>query len=290
MCDFVLLLLCIMMMSLNCKGRLLRLHEPQVMGILNITTDSFFDGGRYVLLDDLLFRTEQMLNEGAAIIDVGAASSRPGAEAVPCDVELERIVWAIGHIAERFPEAILSVDTVHSMVARCAVDAGAHLVNDISGGEVDSLMFETVAALGVPYILMHMRGTPTTMQRYTQYEDIVDDILAYFADKLWHLRSLGVYDVVLDVGFGFSKTVEQNHELLHRLGCFLPFGYPLLAGISRKSMIYKPLGVGPQEALHGTGVLNWVALQQGARLLRVHDVKEAMQVVKLWSLMPPALV
>lgn len=273
-------------MSLLCNGKLLDLTQPQVMGILNITPDSFFDGGKYGNEHAVLLQAEKMLQEGASILDIGGASSRPGAVEVPELEEMERVVPAITAILEKFPEAMLSIDTWRASVANAAIKAGASIVNDISAGSLDPKMFQVVADLGVPYILMHMQGTPGTMQKSPHYEDVVTEVLDFFIQQVAALRALGVKDIVLDPGFGFGKTVEHNYALLKRMEVFRNvLDLPVLAGISRKSMICKPLGVPPAEALNGTTALHMVALQQGASILRVHDVKEAREVIRLWELM-----
>lgn len=269
--------------TINCKGRLLDLSEPLVMGILNVTPDSFFDGGRYTGRDEALRRVEQMLREGAAIIDLGGMSSRPGARIISEEEELERVLPVVEAVAARFPEAILSVDTIRARVAREAVEAGAHIVNDISAGRFDEDLFATVAKLQVPYVLMHMRGTPRDMQQNPEYEDVVREVLDFLIEKLGALRAAGVKDVIVDPGFGFGKTVQHNYQLLKNLHAFRITGCPVLAGISRKSMICKVLGVSPAEALNGTTALHMVALQQGASILRAHDVAEARQVIRLWQ-------
>lgn len=270
--------------TLNCQGRLLDLSSPVVMGILNVTPDSFFDGGRYSGKDAALKQAEKMLSEGAAILDIGGASSRPGAAEVSEKEELERVVPVIAVIKSHFSEAIISVDTWRANVAKAAIEAGASVVNDISGGQFDGKMFETVAALGTPYILMHMQGTPGTMQQSPHYEDVVTEVLDFFIQKIEKLRAQGVKDIVLDPGFGFGKTVEHNYQLLKNLHVFGNVtGLPVLAGISRKSMICKVLKVNPEHALNGTTALHVVALQQGAKILRVHDVREAAEVIILWE-------
>jgi dihydropteroate synthase len=270
--------------TLNCQGRLLDLSRPVVMGILNVTPDSFFDGGRYSGKDAALKQAEKMLAEGAAILDVGGASSRPGAAEVSEKEEIERVIPVIEVIKSHFSEAVISVDTWRAGVAKAAVEAGASLVNDISGGQFDEKMFETVAALGTPYILMHIQGTPATMQQKPHYEDVVLEVLDFFIQKTEKLRALGVKDSVLDPGFGFGKTLEHNYQLLKNLHVFGSVtGLSVLAGISRKSMICKVLKVNPEHALNGTTALHMVALQQGAKILRAHDAKEAMEVIKLWE-------
>lgn len=272
-------------MTLHCKGRLLDLSEPIVMGILNVTPDSFFDGGKFTEENALLRQAEKMLLEGASILDLGGASSRPGAEVIPETEEIARVIPAVEALLKHFPEALLSVDTWRASVAQNAVEAGACIVNDISAGNLDPKMLETVATLKTPYILMHMQGSPDSMQQNPQYEAIVTEVLDFFIQKIALLRSLGVKDIVLDPGFGFGKTVEHNFALLRNLQVFQQvLDLPVLAGISRKSMICKPLGIKPADALNGTSALHMVALQQGARILRVHDVKEAVEVIKLWKL------
>lgn len=269
--------------TLNCKGRLLSLERPVVMGILNTSPDSFYDGGRYQSLDAALRQTEQMLSEGAAIIDVGGMSSRPGAAQISIQEELRRVLPVIEAIAGRFPEAFISIDTVHAQTAREAVAAGACIVNDISAGRLTEGMYETVAELGVPYILMHMQGRPETMQQQAQYDDVVQEVLDFLIAEVGRLQAAGVKDILLDPGFGFGKTIEHNFQLLQNLHVLGILPYPVLAGISRKSMIYRSLGIPPEEALNGTTALHIVALQQGALVLRVHDVAEAVQVVRLWE-------
>jgi len=273
-------------MSINCKGQLLNLSRPVVMGILNVTPDSFYDGGKYAEIATILQQAEKMLREGAALLDIGGASSRPGAVEVSEAEEMQRMVPGVEAILKEFPNALISVDTWRSSVARAAVDAGACIVNDISASSLDPKMFETVANLEVPYILMHMQGSPKTMQQNPHYEEVVTDVLDFFIQKTAVLRGLGVKDIVLDPGFGFGKTVEHNYALLKNLHVFQNvLGLPVLAGISRKSMICKPLGIKPAAALNGTTALHMVALQQGANILRAHDVREAVEVVKLWELL-----
>lgn len=272
--------------SLNCRGKLLDLTEPVVMGILNTTPDSFFDGGRYTGLDAALLQAEKMLRQGAVLLDVGGASSRPGADTVPIDEEKSRVLPLIEAITQKFPEAFVSVDTWRVAVAREAVAAGAHLVNDISAGKLDEAesMYEMVGKMQVPYILMHMSGTPDTMQQKPEYTDVTTEVLDFFLREIKRLHAAGVYDIVLDPGFGFGKTVEHNYQLLNGLHVFENVtGLPVLAGLSRKSMICKVLKVNPENALNGTTALHMVALQQGARILRAHDVKEAVECLKLWK-------
>lgn len=256
------------------------------MGILNITSDSFYDGGRYTKSDTWIRQAAKMLEEGADILDVGGASSRSGAVEVPEEEERNKVTAAIEDILKRFPEALISVDTWRASVARAAVEAGAAIVNDISAGRLDPLMYETVAALDVPYILMHMKGTPADMQKNPVYENVVTEVLDFLIAEVQKLRSLGLQDIVLDPGFGFGKTIAHNYTLLKNLHVFgKTTGLPVLAGLSRKSMTYKFLGISPDQALNGTTALNMVALQQGACILRVHDVKEAVQTIRLFEVM-----
>lgn len=263
-------------------GKLVTFDRPAVMGILNITPDSFYDGGRHTTPDAFLAHARQLLADGADIIDIGASSSRPGAQLIPPDEEARRLVEAVTLIRKEHPDAILSVDTCYSLPARKSIEAGADIINDISGGMFDDQMFTTVAALQVPYILMHNRALPSEMQQHTGYDDIVDDLTKYFSSKLDTLYRLGVKDIWIDPGFGFAKSVEENYELLHRLDELTTlFREPLLTALSRKSMIYKPLGITPDDALDGTIALDAVALEKGSRLLRVHDPKPAIQSIRL---------
>lgn len=260
------------------------LSTPQVMGILNVTPDSFYEGSRMFSDEQIAQRTRQIVEEGASIIDLGAYSSRPGAEDVSAEEETARLERAMRIIRSIYPDVAVSVDTFRADVARrCITDFGADIINDISGGELDKNMFPTVAELNVPYILMHMRGTPQDMQQCTDYKDVTADVLRYFGEKVDRLHSMGVKDIILDPGFGFAKTLEQNYELLAKMEVLQVLGLPTLVGISRKSMIYKLLGTTPTEALNGTTVLNTIALQKGANILRVHDVKEAVEAVKITS-------
>ena len=264
-------------------GRLLDLRQPQVLGILNLTPDSFFAGSRVASEKDLLARAEAMLTAGAAAIDLGAYSTRPGAADISADEEKSRLLPAVEAIRREFPQAFISVDTFRASVAEAAVAAGADLVNDVGGGLLDAEMFATVARLRVPYVLMHLRGNPQNMAQLTDYEeDVVLTLLRYFRDRLAELRAAGAVDIVLDPGFGFAKNATQNHEILRRLPEFHHLGLPILAGLSRKKMVYSPLGLGPETALNGTTALHMVALQGGARLLRAHDVPEARQVIQLF--------
>ena len=263
------------------KGNLLDLSEPKIMGILNITPDSFYDGGKFKEETALLKQVEKMLAEGATFIDIGGYSSRPGAKDISEEVEKERVLPAVEIIIKKFPECIISVDTFRSTIAKLAVEAGASLINDISGGSLDKKMPEVVAALQVPYILMHMQGTPQTMNTLTNYENLLKEIVDYFHQKISMFQALGVKDIIIDPGFGFAKTIDQNFELLQKLDSMKILEKPILVGLSRKSTIWKTLSIKPEEALNGTTSLNTVALLKGANILRVHDVKEAMEIVKL---------
>lgn len=272
-------------MQINCNGKLIDFETPKVMGILNLTPDSFYDGGRKKSRQDFLNHTETMLNQGASFIDLGAYSSRPGAIHISQQEELDRIVPVVEDLQKEFPEAILSIDTFRSEVARRCVETGAAIINDISGGSLDEEMLQTVAALQVPYILMHMRGNPTDMNEHTQYNDLTQDILYYFSKKIAAARDLGINDIIVDPGFGFSKNLEQNYQLMGKLNLFQSLELPILSGISRKSMIYKLFDTNADESLNGTTVLNTISLLQGANILRVHDVKEAVECVKMVGLM-----
>lgn len=267
--------------SLNLRGHLLDLRTPKVMGILNVTPDSFYDGGRLPDEESLLLQAKTMIDEGAALLDIGGYSTRPGAADISESEESGRVVPAIRAIVKNFPTTPVSVDTFRSGVARTAVEAGASMVNDISGGSLDPNMFETIADLKVPYVLMHMRGNPQTMSKQTQYENLVKEMALYFSKKLEVLLRLGVKDIILDPGFGFAKTADQNFEILQHLDYFKIFRLPILAGLSRKSMIWKTLQTNPSNALNGTTALNMMALSKGASILRVHDVKEAVESVIL---------
>ncbi|MFY7672717.1 dihydropteroate synthase [Tenacibaculum sp. MEBiC06402] len=268
-------------MTVNCKGTLIDLSTPKVMGILNITPDSFYDGGKYKNQKDVLIQVESMLKEGATFIDIGAYSSRPGAAHIPENEELKRIVPIVELLTRNFPEIIISIDTFRSKVAEETINAGAALINDISGGNMDKNMFSTVAKLQVPYILMHMQGTPQNMQQNPTYKNITTDLISFFAKKIFELRQLKLNDVIIDVGFGFGKTIEHNYQLLKELSLFQNLDVPILTGVSRKSMLYKLLEITPQEALNATTIANTIALQNGTNILRVHDVKEAVETVKI---------
>ena len=269
--------------TLNCRGKLLDLSEPKVMGIINVTPDSFYDGGFYFSMDEALHLAEKMLVQGAAILDVGGVSTRPGAPFVSADEEMKRILPVIEALHLRFPEVILSIDTFRSEVAEKAVHAGASIVNDISAGSLDEKMFDMISKLNVPYIVMHMQGIPETMQKNPQYDDVVKEVFEFLKEKILRLQSMNVHDVCIDPGFGFGKTVEHNFKLLKNLSVFSLLGKPVLAGISRKSMICRVLNVNPIQALNGTTALHMIALQQGANILRVHDVKEANECIKLFE-------
>lgn len=270
-------------MTINCKGQLIDLSQPKVMGILNITPNSFYDGGKFSNEQEILAQVKKMLDEGATFIDVGAYSSKPGADFVSQEEEISRIVPVIQLILLHYPATLLSIDTFRSAVAKAALDNGAAMINDISAGSLDDDMLSVIAQYKVPYIMMHMKGTPKTMQSLTSYDDILKEILFYFSEKSAKARSLGINDLILDPGFGFAKTVDQNYEVLRNLELFQMLDLPILAGISRKSMIYKVLDSSANDALNGTTFLNGFALAKGASILRVHDVKEAVETVKLFE-------
>ncbi len=267
---------------MNAGGKLIDLSTPKVMGILNITPDSFYDGGRHHTVTAALAQADRLLTEGADMLDIGAYSSRPGAADVSAAEESDRLLPVIEAISSHFPEAVLSIDTFRATVARAGIAAGAHIINDISGGTLDDKMFATIADLQVPYILMHMRGTPNTMQRLTDYGgDVTGEVSLFFGRQVATLRQMGVRDIILDPGLGFAKTLEQNYELLSRLETLHVHELPILGAISRKSMIYKKLGIKPDDALNGTTVLNTVMLMKGVHILRVHDVKAAKEAIAL---------
>ena len=272
------------MMTINCKGKLLDVSRPLVMGILNVTPDSFYASSRKQTDAEISQRIETILKEGASIVDVGGCSTRPGAEVADETEEMKRLEPALRILKEHYSEVVVSIDTFRSSVALKAVnDFGVAIVNDVSGGQLDENMFETVASLHVPYILTHSKGTPKTMQQMTDYTDMMEEIMLFFSQKVQQLRLLGVCDIVLDPGFGFAKTTEQNYSLMKHLKQFSAFGIPLLVGISRKGMIWKLLECSPDESLNGTSVLNMVALMNGASILRVHDVKAAVEAVKIFN-------
>ncbi len=270
-------------MFINCKGNLINLSEPKVMGIINITPDSFYSGSRSNTEKEILRNAEEMLKEGTTFLDLGAYSSRPGADNIPIEEELKRMIPAIELILKEFPEATLSIDTFRSEVAEKSINAGAAMINDISGGILDKKMLPVIAKYQVPYIMMHMKGTPQTMKDLNQYDDLTADILFYFSERIRAARDLGINDLIIDPGFGFAKNIQQNFELLSKLELFKNLKLPLLIGLSRKSMIWKHLNTSANEALNGTTVLNTIALQKGANILRVHDVKEAVECIKLTS-------
>ncbi len=270
-------------MTINCKGNLIDLTVPKVMGILNITPNSFFDGGKYSNHDSILQQVQKMITDGATFIDIGAYSSKPNAEFVTENEEIKRILPIVDLVLKHFPETIISIDTFRSQVAQICIENGASIINDISAGNLDDKMFETVAKLQIPYIMMHMKGDPQTMQSLALYDNIVKEILFYFSEKINKARSLGINDLIVDPGFGFAKTIAHNYEVLQKLELFHMLDLPILAGISRKSMVYKTIDSSAQEALNGTTVLNTIALTKGAKILRVHDVKEAVECVKLFT-------
>jgi len=270
-------------MLINCKGQLIDLTAPKVMGILNITPNSFFDGGKYKSDNEIVTQVEKMLEDGATFIDIGAYSSKPNAEFVSQEQEISRIVPTVELILKKFPKAVISIDTFRSEVAKAGIENGASIINDISAGELDSKMLETIGTYNVPYIMMHMRGNPQTMQSLTHYEDITKEMLFYFSEKVKNARSFGINNLILDPGFGFAKTIEQNYEVLQKMELLNLLELPVLAGVSRKSMIYKILNCTPAEALNGTSIINTIALTKGAKILRVHDVKEATECVLLYN-------
>ncbi len=271
------------MFTLNCKGRIIKIDKPLVMGIINITPDSFYEDSRLMRTDAILKKVEQMLNDGAAIIDIGGQSTRPGSDRISEEEELARVLPVIQSIVKHFPNSIISIDTFYSKVAIACVMAGASIVNDISAGTMDSKMISAVASLNVPYIIMHMKGEPKTMQDELSNENITTEVLDFFIHKVSECREAGINDLVIDPGIGFGKTVEQNFELIRNLSLFQLFECPLLLGVSRKSIICKTLNVSPDEALNGTSVLNAFGLMNAANILRVHDVKEAKETIKLYE-------
>lgn len=270
-------------MTINCKGQLIDLTVPKIMGILNITPNSFFDGGQYNNADEILRRVEKMLSEGADFIDIGAYSSKPDAAFVSEQEEMERIIPVVELLLKEFPDVLLSIDTFRAAIAEACIANGAAMINDISAGKLDSRMLETIGRLNVPYVMMHMKGDPQTMQSLNQYDNIVKEMLFYFSERVSEARSYGINDIIIDPGFGFAKSLEQNYEVLKKAELFQMLELPLLIGISRKSMIYKALGTSAQEALNGTTFLNTIALTKGANILRVHDVREAVECVQLFG-------
>lgn len=277
--------------TLNCNGQLVDLSEPVVMGVINVTPDSFFTGSRHADVDKAVRQAEKMLTEGGTILDIGGMSSRPGAEIISEKEELKRVLPPLKAIVQNFPNVLISIDTIRASVARVCVAEGASIVNDISAGKYDMAMFETIAELqNIPYILMHMKGdTPGTMQKQAAYDEITIEIMDFFIEKLGILRGLGIKDIIIDPGFGFGKTINHNYQLINQLHAFKILDIPILAGLSRKSMIWKTLNITPEEALNGTSILNFVALQQGAQILRVHDVKEAVEAIRLFKKLESAL-
>jgi dihydropteroate synthase len=269
------------MSTINCKGTLIDLSTPKVMGIVNVTPDSFFDGGKLTNSDEIVVQVEKMLQDGATFIDLGGYSSKPGAEFVSETEELNRVVPIVKLLVEKFPDILLSIDTFRSEVAKQTVENGAAIINDISAGLLDEKMLETVAKLQVPYIMMHMKGTPKTMQSLANYDDLLKEMNFYFSERIAKARNFGLNDIIIDPGFGFAKTLEHNYELLQNLELLQFHELPILAGISRKSMIYKTLETSPEDALNGTTFLHAFCLQKGSNILRVHDVKEAVECVKL---------
>ena len=270
-------------MTINCKGQLIDITTPKVMGILNVTPDSFYDGGQYKDESSILKQVETMLKEGATFIDIGGYSSRPGADYVSETEELSRVVPVVELIVKHYPETLISIDTFRSEVAKRSIEAGAAIINDISAGHLDENMITTVGQLGVPYIMMHMKGNPKTMQQQTDYDDLIKDINSYFAERIAKAHAAKINDIIIDPGFGFAKTTEQNYELLNNMELLQIVDKPILAGVSRKSMIYKTLNTTSENALNGTTALHMVALQKGAKILRVHDVKEAVECVTLFN-------
>lgn len=269
------------MKSINCKGKLIDLSIPRVMGILNITPDSFYDGGKIKNDSEILGLAEKMLTDGATFIDIGGYSSRPGATDISVNEELERVLPVVTLLLKNFPEVILSIDTFRAEVAKKAIEAGAAIINDISAGVLDDQMLKTIADYQVPYIMMHMKGSPQTMKEFADYKDVVREVLLYFSERIATTRSYGINDLIIDPGFGFAKTISHNFELLRNTEKLQIANVPILIGVSRKSMIYKTLDTSAANALNGTTVLNTIALQKGASILRVHDVKEAVETVKL---------
>lgn len=273
------------MKSINCKGNLISFETPKIMGILNITPDSFYDGGTYSNLTKVENQVKKMLHEGADFIDIGAYSSRPSAIHISEKEELERILPVVEKLVATFPEIKISIDTFRSEVAKKCIENGACIINDIAAGNMDENMFLTIAKLQVPYIIMHMQGTPQNMQQNPTYEDVVQEVLYFFSKKIAKLHQLGLNDIITDVGFGFGKTIDHNYQLLHHLDLFKSLDKPMLVGVSRKSMVYKPVNSHAENALNATTVVNTLALMKGANILRVHDVKEAVEAVKITELM-----
>ena len=272
-----------MTQSINCKGELITFDKPKVMGIINITPDSFYEGSRHREMNDILKQVDKMMEQGADLIDIGGYSSRPGADDIPLQEELDRVIPVIRNVADKFPQVRISVDTFRSEVARQALDNGAAMINDISAGLLDDAMMDVVSKYQVPYVMMHMKGTPQTMRSLNQYDDLITEIIYYFSERVQRANELGINDLIIDPGFGFAKNIDQNFELLKRLSHLEHLELPLLIGVSRKSMVHKTLGIKPEEALNGTTALNMLALDRGASILRVHDVKEAVECCKLYD-------
>ncbi|MEQ8359692.1 MAG: dihydropteroate synthase [Cytophagales bacterium] len=268
--------------SINTRGKIMLFDKPRIMGILNVNDDSFFEGSRVKSEKALLKKAENMITEGVDILDIGAQSTRPGAEEISLESEIKNAVFAVNTVKSKFPEAIVSIDTYRSEVLKAAYECGADICNDVSGGSLDENMFQTLSEIKIPYILMHMKGNPQTMKDLNKYEDMILEMIEYFKGKIQRLTSLGIHDIIIDPGFGFAKNIDQNFYLLRQLRAFELFERPLLVGISRKSMIFKSLGIEADGALNGTTALNMLALAQGANLLRVHDVKEAKETIELY--------
>ena len=272
-----------MTQSINCKGELITFDKPKVMGIINITPDSFYEGSRHREMNDILKQVDKMMEQGADLIDIGGYSSRPGADDIPLQEELDRVIPVIRNVADKFPQVRISVDTFRSQVAEQVLDNGAAMINDISAGLLDDAMMDVVSKYQVPYVMMHMKGTPQTMRSLNQYDDLITEIIHYFSERIRRANELGINDLIIDPGFGFAKNIDQNFELLKRLSHLEHLELPLLIGVSRKSMVHKTLGIKPEEALNGTTALNMLALDRGASILRVHDVKEAVECCKLYD-------
>jgi dihydropteroate synthase len=273
-------------MTINCKGQLLDLSVPKVMGIINVTPDSFFDGGKLTNTDAVLQHAERMLNEGADILDLGGMSSRPGAEIISAEEELKRVIAPLKSLVQHFPNAIISVDTIHAKVAEESLGIGAHIINDISAGRFDEGMLSVVSKHRAPFIIMHMKGLPSDMQREPHYENVTPEVMDFFAERIEACRKTGINDTILDPGFGFGKSIAHNYTLLRNLSYFAQLNLPVVVGVSRKGMICKVLGVNPEDALNGTTIVNTIALMKGAHILRVHDVKEAKQAIKVVQTLP----
>ena len=268
-------------MNINCGGKLIDLTKPKIMGILNVTPDSFYDGGKFLNSDKYLMQVEKMLNEGATFIDIGGMTSKPGSKEIPVSEELSRVIKAVENVSNKFPKAIISVDTYRSEVAEESVNSGAQIINDISGGSFDNKMFKTIAKLNVPYIIMHINERPETMQQNPEYEDILFEIGYYFSKKVFKARAAGINDIIIDPGFGFGKELDDNYKILKNLNALMVENIPMMIGVSRKSMIYKKLKITSGQSLNGTTCVNTVGLIQGVNILRVHDVKEAKQCIDI---------